>query len=201
MSHGRLESISFVALDGKPNSRLSNAIRDFRCGKLVVDDFLHDGSAALAAEVCSSTTILAIDRDCDAIAGYITLVFSQIKLSGRENRETTSKEKSFISIYGCVKIAMLGVDTHYQHRGLGGYLVLHAIGRAKAIQQFVATRFVTVDAADTHDFYEHYGFELNNSAYERQRSKEMANRQTDTNKVDSMRYDLKKAEIRKVTSS
>ena len=95
----------------------------------------------------------------DQLVGYITLTTDIIKkeeVQGEEGIDVPYKE------YPAIKIARLAVDKKYEQRGVGGFLLLVAAGKALKISDEVGCRFITVDSKkDSIRFYEKRGgFEL-----------------------------------------
>jgi ribosomal protein S18 acetylase RimI-like enzyme len=58
-----------------------------------------------------------------------------------------------------VKIARLAVDSRFERRGIGTYLVYAAIAKAFSINGITGCRFILVDSKkESIDFYEKLGF-------------------------------------------
>jgi|GEM_PF-6914987 len=63
--------------------------------------------------------------------------------------------------YPSIKIARLAVDKRYERQGVGGFLVLAAIGLAMSVSEVIGCRYVTVDSKpESISFYEKLGFKI-----------------------------------------
>lgn len=126
----------------------------FECGVPALDDYLQ---TKLNQQMKRGVAVGYVLANAEGrIAGYVTLSNGEIpvgivpgglKLPPRLPVPTTL-------------IGRLAVDRGFQKRGLGGDLLIHAIRKAVAAAQSVASAVIEVDALDTaaRDFYEHYGF-------------------------------------------
>lgn len=89
------------------------------------------------------------------LAGYVTLVMSEIELSRSERPSSVP----FARI-GALKVAQMAVDTKFQGQGLGKLLLDFAVLRAQHLAAgHVGCRYVILDAKPTKvKFYSSYGF-------------------------------------------
>jgi hypothetical protein len=89
------------------------------------------------------------------LAGYVTLVMSEIELSGSERPASVP----FARI-GALKVAQMGVETQFQRQGLGKLLLDFAVLRAQYLAAgHVGCRYVILDAKPSKvKFYTAYGF-------------------------------------------
>lgn len=166
------DCVALHDLDGQPDP-----------GEIMVRSFLVDGEAEIGVRDGTGTTYFAIDREISTdILGYITLSFSQIKLTNGEKR--TGSVEGRRGIFGALRIAMIATSKDFTGRGIGTFLVDYAMGLAVFASQRIATvRFLIVDAAYTQrGWYERRGFTENRSADE-------VNRLNDV-EATSMRLDL-----------
>lgn len=96
-----------------------------------------------------STTLIAYDED--RVAGYITLLASELKVQkGKQDvfRENVSMKKNYgYEEYPALKIGRLAVDKEYQGKHIiGPYLFRLAIGIAQTVNKNIGVRFIVVDA-------------------------------------------------------
>lgn len=91
----------------------------------------------------------------ERIAGYYTLSSLSVELP-----EGMKKGLAKYSDYPVTLIGRLAVGESYQGQGLGGRLLLDALGRALAGSRAVASYAVITDAKNERawDFYSRYGF-------------------------------------------
>ncbi len=91
----------------------------------------------------------------ERIAGYYTVSSLSIELP-----EDMRKGLAKYPEYPATLIGRLAVDEDYRGKGLGGRLLLDALGRALAGSRSVASYAVITDAKNekAHAFYAHYGF-------------------------------------------
>ena len=96
-----------------------------------------------------------IDASEGRIAGYYTLSSLSVELPG-----DASKGLPKYPEYPATLLGRLAVDESYQGQGLGGRILLDALGRALAGSRAVASYAVITDAKDeaAESFYARYGF-------------------------------------------
>lgn len=96
-----------------------------------------------------------LDRAEERIAGYYTLSSLSVELP-----EDASKGLPKYPEYPATLLGRLAVDNSYQGEGLGGRILLDALGRALAGSRAVASYAVVTDAKNeqAEAFYERYGF-------------------------------------------
>jgi len=89
------------------------------------------------------------------LAGYVTLVMSEIELSRSERPSSVP----FARI-GALKVAQMAVDTKFQRQGLGKLILDFAVLRAQHLAAaHVGCRYVILDANPSKvKFYSSYGF-------------------------------------------
>ena len=120
-------------------------------------------------------TWLLIEKDTNEIVSYMSLIADAIKLSITE-KSLHLLDYPFKTVPS-IKIAKLSVDKSYQekYKGIGSFMVY--IAKSFAIvcdEQFIAARFLTVDAdiehnADVLGFYQKNGFLVNEELYNKNR--------------------------------
>ena len=93
------------------------------------------------------------------LVGYITFTTDIIE---KEEVQKEGRIRVPYKEYPAIKIARLAVDKKYERKGVGGFLLLAAVGKALKISAEVGCRFITVDSKqDSIGFYEKRGdFEL-----------------------------------------
>lgn len=159
-------------------------------GEVTVREFLRNGAFANAAATGTTTTWLLADRDNapHKVVGYVTLALTQIRLNRAEARDAELATAGR-SAFGAVRIAMIGVDREFQHRGHGTLLINTVILHTARMSNEVSVRFIVADAASTQvDWYRHRGFVENNADEEQKRLAKSAE-QTGLH-ATSMRLDL-----------
>jgi ribosomal protein S18 acetylase RimI-like enzyme len=120
-------------------------------------------------------TWLLRERTTGEIAAYMSLIADAIKLSVSE-KEIHNLNYLFKTI-PAIKLAKLAVSSAAQekYKGLGTYMISKALHIARICnRQFLAARFLTVDADIEHDkgvlaFYEKNGFVPNVELYNKNR--------------------------------
>ncbi|MGB9941328.1 GNAT family N-acetyltransferase [Methanosarcina sp.] len=93
----------------------------------------------------------------DELAGFFTLVADTIEakavIDGLEHYEYRK--------YPGVKIARLAVDSKFERRGIGTYLLLAAIGKTLSVCESIRCRCILVDSKNNSIcFYENMGLNL-----------------------------------------
>jgi GNAT superfamily N-acetyltransferase len=124
--------------------------KDFDCGIEEVNKFLQE--KAYTQEKDRITKIYAIQIESRVIA-YSALFCSHYFL------ELPDQEYPFRVPGIC--IGQLGVDVQFRGKGLGTFLIKHAISIANKIHDFAACRIIYCEAFDDAiDFYRKHGFHL-----------------------------------------
>lgn len=151
------------------------AIRQFTCGNNDLDDFLKE-KAALYYSASLASTFLYVDKELEAVAGYVSIcngsisrkIFHDTKnnVNPVSNRRFQNKvlsdiaESKYMQEYPATKIARLAIDKRFQHFGLGTMLVAGVLQIAR--ESSSASRFITVDAKIetlAYEFYKKLGFD------------------------------------------
>jgi GNAT superfamily N-acetyltransferase len=93
----------------------------------------------------------------DELAGFFTLIADTIEakavIDGIEHYEYRK--------YPGVKIARLAVDSRFERRGIGTYLLLAAIGKTLSVCESIGCRYILVDSKkNSIGFYQKNEFKL-----------------------------------------
>ncbi|MBM3277306.1 MAG: GNAT family N-acetyltransferase [Candidatus Handelsmanbacteria bacterium] len=129
----------------------------FSSGSPPLDHYLQQQAGQEARRHLAVTFVL-VDADRQILAGYYTLSATSIRL-GELPTEIAQK----LPRYPLVPATLLGrlaVDTSYQGKRLGEFLLMDALRRSFTQSQAIASMAVVVDAKDegARRFYERYGF-------------------------------------------
>lgn len=126
----------------------------FTCGNEVLDKWL--GTSALHSDRADNTrTYVWSDRD-DVIA-YFSLCPHEVRRDTLPGKLSRSGPSSIPVIL----LAKLALDVNFHGQGLGGQLLVDAVGRAVAAVDLAGGLLIVVDAIDeaASAFYQHYGFQ------------------------------------------
>jgi hypothetical protein len=160
----------------------ADSLIGFDCGvgeynKYLIEDALPYQDSHLAL------TWLLRERVTGVLTAYMSLISDAVKLS-LEERELHSLKCPFKTV-PAIKLAKLAVSQlmREKYKGIGNYMIYHALILARLSEKYFACRFLTVDADIEHnksvdEFYLRYGFYKN---------KEMNKK---GNKAISMRKDI-----------
>lgn len=126
----------------------------FSCGEEALDQYLKTRARREMDQRIAVVYVL-YDESEGRIAGYYTLSSLSIELP-----EDARKRLAKYPVYPATLIGRLAVDEIYGGRGLGGRILLDALGRALAGSRVVASYAVVVDAKNerAQTFYSRYGF-------------------------------------------
>lgn len=126
----------------------------FSCGEEALDTYLKTRARR---EMDHRIAVVYVLRDVEEgrIAGYYTLSSLSVELPEDVKRGLAKYPR-----YPATLIGRLAVDESYQGQGLGGRLLLDALGRALAGSRAVASYAVITDAKNdqARAFYSRYGF-------------------------------------------
>ena len=143
-------------------------LRDFfSCGEKDLDEYLKT-RARKEMDRRIAVVYVLYDAVEERIAGYYTL--SSLVVERGELPEDMKRGLAKYPVYPATLIGRLAVDDGYQGQGLGGRLLLDALGRALVGSRAVASYAVISDAKDerAQAFYSRYGFlPLPATVYER----------------------------------
>lgn len=125
----------------------------FSCGEEALDTYLKTRARKEMDHHIAVVYVLC-DTQEGRIAGYYTLGSLSVELP-----EDVKRGLAKYSQYPATLIGRLAVDKNYQGQGLGGRLLLDALGRALAGSRAVAAYAVITDAKNepAQDFYSRYG--------------------------------------------
>ncbi len=131
----------------------------FRCGKPLLDDYLHKQAKQDVKRKLTACFILPDENN--HVKGYYTLSSTSIE------RQSLSDEiiKKLPPAYHDLPATLLGrlaVSIEYQNQGLGELLLLDALKRSYTISTEIGSMAVIVDPLDkqAQQFYNKYGFIL-----------------------------------------
>jgi GNAT superfamily N-acetyltransferase len=127
-------------------------LSSFYCTDSDLNDFLKNDALDYHKNMISKTSLCFWKNE---LAGYITFTIDSIGIKKVNiNNEFMSKFS-----YPALKIARLAVDSRFERRGIGKYLLQFALGIAWSISESASCRLVLVDSKkDSIPFYEKYGF-------------------------------------------
>lgn len=93
------------------------------------------------------------------IAGFVTLLTDTLEVHAVCDLDGI--DGYFYQKYPAIKIARLAVDTKFERKGVGSFLLLTSIGKSISISNEIGCRYVTIDSKpDSIGFYEKYGFKV-----------------------------------------
>jgi hypothetical protein len=147
---------------------------DFSCAIPEYNAYLFEDAMRSQKDHIALTWLLR-ERSSGTIAAYMSLIADAIKLSLSE-KELHNLDYPFMTL-PAMKIAKLAVDKTFsqQYRGIGSFMIQTAMQLMYGLNQdYIAARFLTVDADIEHDkgiltFYEKNGFILNTELYNKNR--------------------------------
>lgn len=124
----------------------------FSCIDSDLNDFLKNDALDYHKNMISKTSLCFWKNE---LVGYITYTIDSIGIKKvTVNTEFTSKYS-----YPGLKIARLAIDSRFERRGVGRYLLQFAWGIAWTISESASCRLVLVDSKkDSIPFYKKYGF-------------------------------------------
>lgn len=163
-------------LDGPPEA-------GFDCGRADQNGFLYERAWEDQQEKVSATYLYHVNG---MLAGYATVCMDALPLGTRE-RSLRIRYKEV----GALKLAQLGVDLHFQGRGLGALIVADVIALAREISARVGCRYVTLDAhPEVANWYEALEFKRN-KLRQKLRLQETAGKRDPSTVAISMRFDIR----------
>jgi GNAT superfamily N-acetyltransferase len=126
----------------------------FSCPEAALDEYLKT-RARREMDHRIAVVYVLYDEGEGRISGYYTLSSLSVELPA-EARKGLAKYPA----YPATLVGRLAVDENYRGQGLGGRLLLDALGRALAGSRAVASNAVVVDAKNEQAqiFYSCYGF-------------------------------------------
>lgn len=136
-------------------------IKPFDCGDPDLNEFLYVDAIRYEKEYLSRTYVLEED---DRTIAYVSLLADKISRSliprsVWEDLNIKIPEEKHFNSYPSVKIGRLAVDKDYRHQNVGTKLVSLVASLVLSDSEYVAFRFITVDAYTTaKGFYERNEF-------------------------------------------
>jgi GNAT superfamily N-acetyltransferase len=132
----------------------SHAVEEFSCGDAALDRFLVR-FALQAQQANSSRTYVGLSGTC--IIGFYTLVVGEVRHSDAPARLVKGMPRHPIPL---MVLARLAVQAQWRGRGIGGGLLLDALGRTLQVADIAGVRALAVHAKDeaAKSFYRHFGF-------------------------------------------
>jgi len=121
-----------------------------------LNDFLKSDAFSDQDNLISKTYICLYEN---FIAGFFTLTADTIEI--KAVNEFDSIDNYEYRKYPAVKLARLAVDSKFERKGVGRFLLLAAIGKTLSICNSIGCRYITVDSKpESVDFYKKHGFIL-----------------------------------------
>lgn len=154
-----------LILEKELRVELLSPLHDLSCfdsGNEELNDFLMNDSIRDQRSLISKTHLCFWK---DHLAGFITLVADSVQVSRIDRSDCMNGYR--YSVYPCLLIGRLAVDSRFQRSGVGNFLLSIAIGLA--IDGPIGCRYLSVDSkVDALAFYQDAGFRF----MERQASKQ-----------------------------
>jgi GNAT superfamily N-acetyltransferase len=144
--------LNIIPLDGGIHNR-----RNFDCGEPSLNKFLQE-QAQQAARRFGSKTVVLVDDDANAdptiILGYHTTLIAHV------DPAAIPEGKFGKELVPMLLLARIAIDRRFQGKGLGSFLLMDVLKKAKAIADATALFGVFLDALgdDVEKFYLKYGF-------------------------------------------
>lgn len=129
-------------------------LSSFSCLSQELNDFLKNDALNDQTNMISRTSLCLWK---DELVGFFTLIADTIEakavIDGIEHYEYRK--------YPGVKIARLAVDSRFERRGIGTYLLLAAIGKTLSVCESIGCRYILVDSKkNSIGFYQKNEFKL-----------------------------------------
>jgi len=129
-------------------------LSSFSCLSQELNDFLKNDALIDQKNMISRTRLCFLN---DELVGFFTLVADTIEakavIDGLEHYEYRK--------YPGVKIARLAVDSRFERKGIGTYLLLAAIGKTLSVCESIGCRYILVDSKkESIGFYQKNEFKL-----------------------------------------
>nr|WP_306806023.1 GNAT family N-acetyltransferase [Caballeronia sp. BR00000012568055] len=126
----------------------------FDCGVASLNDWLQKTASQHEKKNLTRTYVAVLADKPDAIVGYYALAATSIETEGISAKSRLPRKVA------AVLLARLAVDTKRKGKGLGEYLLAHALDTVIVTAETIGIQCVVVDAIDDRaaGFYEKYGF-------------------------------------------
>lgn len=130
----------------------------FECGKALLDNYIRTQVSQDVKRDLSACYVMSVEGN-NEIVGYYTLSSNSI--------ERTTFPADMIArlppSYGDLPTILMGrlaVDNKIKRKGLGAYLLIHALNKCVEVSQTIGALAVVVDPIDedAESFYSSYGF-------------------------------------------
>lgn len=166
-------------LDGPPSA-------EFNCGRDAQSRYFHERAWPDQQEWVTITYVYYLDG---VAAAFATVCMDSIVLGTREKPAEIPYKW-----VGSLKLAQLGVDVHFQHLGLGGYVVAGVLSHAVEGARHHGCRYLNLDA-QPHlvGWYQSQGFRIN-KVVQKERIGAAAGKRDPAELPVSMRFDLQDLE-------
>lgn len=130
--------------------------KKFDCGQASLDSYLHRQASQDARRNVAAPFVVC--RDDDHVIAYYTLSAISVDVDGLDD-ETARNLPKYPEV-PAILLGRLAVDQSQQGNGLGGWLLIDALFRARRQADQIGAWAVIVDAIDDGSaaFYERYGF-------------------------------------------
>lgn len=134
-------------------------VTHFTSGDDTIDAFLHSSALVEQSIGLSSVTVALDPAASGGIAGFYTLSPLSIRIDPRLVSALGLSSVRYPSVGGYL-LGRLGVDRHYQRRGIGQALVAVARAQARRVRTETGGVFLAVDAKNDAllGWYERLGF-------------------------------------------
>jgi len=127
------------------------------CGDEDLNEFLKIDSLNYRNQLIAKTFLVIYKEQ---VVAFFSVMNDAIKLKQEESSGTQNLIR--LHEYPALKVGRLGVDKHYQRRGLGTICFNFILGPARKINDASTCRFITVDShPESTAFYERQGFVRN----------------------------------------
>ncbi|WP_309741114.1 GNAT family N-acetyltransferase [Chamaesiphon sp. OTE_20_metabat_361] len=152
--------LSIELLDSKKHDSPEERLRQrttFKCGVDSLDDYIKTrASQELKKRV--STPYVLTDLPERQVLGYYCL--SSYSIASIELDESTAKKLPRYPLLPAILLGRLAVDSRYQGKGYGGFLLLDAMKRCLELSTQLAAVAMVVEAIGQGavSFYKDYGF-------------------------------------------
>jgi hypothetical protein len=147
----------------KYTKRYENLAKGFSCGNIIIDKFLHDGSAL---DINQGITYVMLSDEKDIIIGYYNIEVGRV-----DRLEVVGNNKYYIPMGGAVNINYLAIHSDFQgykiaeingrNIYLGDYLLRDCEKRILNLRKVVGISFVTLNSTKQgyHLYHERNGYE------------------------------------------
>lgn len=150
--HGGVLSAMFIV---RPFTSDALKLHPFACGEPELDDWIAH-YASQSEKRYNARTMLLLDERAGRVAGYYTMLTFQLSVEQAESALGRARRYPVPAML----VARLAVDAEYKGRGLGRFLLVHALERLAAASADVGFEMVVVHALheDAACFYLKHGF-------------------------------------------